>query len=738
MLFGRQIHAAARAAPLANIAHALSFVFVGWAILPTDRTTRLVWVTAGVVLCLLTLRWRTARRAGPRRIQREMFAVTVAFGALWTFATSWIVFDGQRQDQVLLPGLVAGVIGAGAVALSTRRVVALSWVASMSVGPLVLWLTEGNSTLAALAVLLLIYDGAMVIGVLLLSSSFRIRCLAEWEAAAGQADLQVLLDDFEAGAREWLWETDDGGRFQRVSVRFALMTRLSADEVRTHTLQTLLHRLRADEYPEGRTALAEIGRCLLAGESFSEIVVPVRVGRERRWWSWSGKARSDGHWRGLGADLTEAVQAQHRIRRLATTDLITGLPNREALNRELLTRLDHTDQGTVHLGIIDIDHFKTVNDTLGHPAGDRLITQIAATLCGSLGSQEFCARFGGDEFAVILADGLSTAAAALRFDTLHGAIKRHDYVVDGNLLAITSSVGVASSRNADGDAAGLISYADLALYAAKGDGRDQVQFWVPELSESANRRAELVQDITRGIDADQFETYWQPQVDLADGSVVGLEALIRWNHPHLGLLLPNQFLQVATESGLIVRIGRLSLETALEAIAGWSGDLRISINVSARELLSSGFVDHLVRRVAEAGVSPHQLVLEVTEDVLLNDVARQAVTALGQAGFALSMDDFGTGYSSFALLAGLRFDEIKIDRSFIRPLTEDPTFRTLVQTVIDMGQALGARVVAEGVETWAQRELLRSMGCHTFQGFLEARPAPRRTVETYLRHRVHP
>lgn len=730
-LLERQIRAAARAAPLANVAHAVAIVYMGSVVLPVDPVDRIWWIAVGVGLCLLTQRWSWGRRLGNRRIQAEMLLATVGFGGLWAVATAWVFTAGGRADQVLLAGLAVGVVGAGAIALSTHRAIALSWVAALSAGPLVVSLSHPDPTLGQLAVMVTIYDVAMVIGVLYLSDSFRARCLAEEEAEAGRADLRLLLDDFEAGAREWLWETRDGV-FDEVSDRFAQMAARSAEDLEGMTLPGLLQTLRAEEYREGRAARAVIERSLRSGEPFAEIVVPVRVGRERRWWSLSGKRHTDGRWRGLGSDLTESVLAQHRIERLATTDPITGLANREALNRELLARLDRLGDSSVHLGIVDVDNFKAVNDTLGHPAGDQLIVQIAATMTDELRPGEFCARFGGDEFAVILADGVTPANAAVRFGELHRAIKQHSYTVAGNTLAMTGSIGVAASTDSGGDPAGLISCADLALYAAKGDGRDQVRFWTAELSEGANRRAELIQDITRGIEEDQFEIYWQPQIDLADDGVVGLEALLRWNHPRLGLLAPAQFLQVATESGLIVQLGRLVLDTALEAAAGWSGGLRISINVSARELLSAGFVENLVRRVDRSGVGADRLVLEVTEDVLLKEEAEQALLALHRSGFEISMDDFGTGYSSFALLARMGFDEIKIDRSFIRPLADDPTFRTLVRTVIDMAAALGSRVVAEGVETSQQRELLRAMGCQTFQGFLEARPAPRATMEAYL------
>lgn len=735
-LFDRQVLAAARVTALANGAHALAVILVGTMILPANGG-RVAWTTAGVVLCLVTVvRWIVPERRDRRRIFHEMLVASALFGVLWAVAAGWTFGAGSLEPQVLLASVIAGVIGTGAITLSTHRVLGLVWTASISSGPMVVYFVQGNPLLLRLAALLAVYDLALVLGVLYLSGSFRARCLAEQAAEAGQADLQVLLDDFEAGARDWLWQTGDDDRLTRVSERFCEIAGRPPQVIAALTLAELLLVLGADEDAVGRVARERIRSNVERGEAFSEIVVPIMVGQQRRWWSLSGKRR-DGGWRGLGSDLTEAVLSQQRIDRLATTDTITGLPNRQAFEVELAARLLRAG-GTraVHLGIVDIDHFKLVNDTLGHPAGDLLITRVAAALAAELDEREFCARFGGDEFVVLLDVGTDHEGAASRFARLHRAIRAGSHSIAGQVLTVTSSIGVADSLRADDDPSTLISSADLALYAAKGAGRDQVRFWTPELTENAGRRAALVQDLESAVTDGQFETYWQPQIGLEDGRVVGLEALIRWNHPHLGVLTPHRFLQVATESGAIVEMGRSVLDAAVDAARLWAGR-RLSLNVSARELLSPGFVAHVVDRVAAAGLPADRFVLEVTEDVIVDEEALTALQALQRAGFGIAMDDFGTGYSSFALLATMRFDEIKIDRSFVRPLTEaEPTFRTLVQTIIDMGAALGARVVAEGVETAAQRDLLRTMGCHSIQGFLEARPQDRETTSAYLRR--HP
>lgn len=740
-LFERQIRAAAAVVPLANIAHGVSFAFAALFILPAGSPMVTgTWCALGVALSLATVvAWTRSSHRDALRIFAELIVAAVLFTALWTWATARTIPAGDADANMLLTGLLGGVIGCGCVTLSTSRALGLIWILTLSVGLNAVFLLQGQEGFYQLAALVAIYDVALVLGVLYLSASFRARCMAEERAEAEGAKVRLLLHDFESGANDWLWETGSDGAFSHVSTRFAESAGMSMDELHKTTWPTLLQRLNPEPDSAGREAAQSLERHLRERVPFHRLSLPIDVAGEPRWWELSGRPQSgqDG-WRGTGSDTTAVQVAQARVARLATTDAITGLPNRYMCNVELGARLDRPHPApTTHLGIVDLDNFKSVNDTLGHPSGDALIAAIAGALRSELRPGEWCARFGGDEFVVLLADGLSQDEALQRFHQLHVAIKGCGYQVAGNVLEVSSSIGVADSSQIDPiDANSLIVAADLALYAAKAAGRDGVQRYTVDMSNTANARAELIRDLTAAIERNEFVVHFQPQIDLADDTVVGLEALVRWNHPQRGLLAPDSFIKAAEESGLIVGIGQLVLDSALAEAATWPAALRLSVNVSPRELLSAGFIDQVLGRLEVTGFPAQRLVLEVTETVMVDPVGRSTLSALRRSGVGISMDDFGTGYSSFSLLKSLPVDEIKIDRSFICPLMDsDPVTRTIVSTIITMTRTLGVRVIAEGVETSEQRDLLRALDCEHYQGYLGSRPMAAGSVTEYLRQR---
>jgi diguanylate cyclase (GGDEF)-like protein/PAS domain S-box-containing protein len=440
-------------------------------------------------------------------------------------------------------------------------------------------------------------------------------------------------------------------------------------------------------------------------------------------------------------DLSTVKAAQEQVRSLAYYDPLTQLPNR----RLLMDRLRQTvaagsrNHRKKALLCLDLDDFKTINDTLGHQTGDLLLQQVAQRILDCIGDADTVARLGGDEFVVILehlsenpieAAALAEAAA----NKILAAVDR-PYSLNGHECRSTSSIGIAIFGDGLHDADEVLQQADIAMYQAKTAGRNTLRFFAPALQSAVKARAALEEGLRQGIKACEFLLFYQPQIDSC--RLVGVEALLRWNHPARGLLAPAEFISLAEETGLILPLGDRVLETACAQIAAWArkkeaSGLSIAVNISARQFRQSGFVDQVVSTLDRTGADPHRLMLELTESVLLDDVEKaiSTMTTLKAHGLQFSLDDFGTGYSSLSYLKRLPLDQLKLDRSFVRDILVDLSSGAIAQTVISLGRAMGLSVMAEGVETEAQRDLLAELGCQAFQGYLFSRPLP---VEEFQR-----
>jgi diguanylate cyclase (GGDEF)-like protein/PAS domain S-box-containing protein len=443
---------------------------------------------------------------------------------------------------------------------------------------------------------------------------------------------------------------------------------------------------------------------------------------------------------GIAQDVTESKEQAARIERLAYHDALTGLPNRAMLMDRLAQALAHAQRRQLQLAVvfIDLDRFKLVNDSLGHAAGDALLQEVARRLRAALREEDTVARVGGDEFQVVLDEIEGPADAAHVAEKLMQVLGE-PFTVEGQELHVTASLGL-SLYPRDGERGELLlKYADTALYEAKGEGRNAYRFFSPEMNAQAHGRLRMENDLRRAIERGELEIHYQPQIDLASGAVVAAEALLRWRHPRKGLVLPNAFIPLAEETGLIVPLGEWVLDEACRQAAQWQregiGPLRVAVNISARQLRRPG-LDRAVRHaLAESGLPPPCLELELTESSVMHDPPRaQAVLqSLRELGVLLSIDDFGTGYSSLAYLKRLPLDRLKIDRSFIGGIPQDGDDAAIVETIIVMTHKLGLRVIAEGVETHEQRAQLLSQGCDEVQGFLWAKPVPAAELPALVR-----
>jgi len=440
------------------------------------------------------------------------------------------------------------------------------------------------------------------------------------------------------------------------------------------------------------------------------------------------------------ADISEVKRSQQELDFLANHDPLTELPNRRLFNDRLdhaLARVARDDEALAVL-FLDLDEFKNVNDSLGHPVGDQLLQQVAQRLLGRVRQTDTLARIGGDEFLLLLeAIGGPEEAELVTRDILDAF--QAPFHLAGQEISLGASMGISVYPEDGTDTETLVKNADAALFRAKGEGRNQFCYYTRELTESAAERLQMERELASAVENDELVLHFQPKVDLSTGAIQGAEALVRWHHPERGMVSPAKFIPLAEETGLILPIGEWVLRHACRQVCAWAeaGLLpgRVAVNISAVQLQRQE-VPGLVERVAsEEGCPLNRLELEVTEASIMQDTAVSAssLSALRAQGVELSLDDFGTGYSSLGYLKNLPLDTLKIDKSFVQDVPEDASDTALVRTILGMGQSLGMNVVAEGVETEEQAGFLLTEGCGGAQGFLYARPLPADEFESLMR-----
>jgi len=430
-------------------------------------------------------------------------------------------------------------------------------------------------------------------------------------------------------------------------------------------------------------------------------------------------------------DVSESRAMALEMAHLAQHDFLTGLPNRLLLTERFAYAISLAQRHKKQVGLLflDLDNFKHINDSLGHAIGDRLLQSVASRLIECVRTTDTVCRQGGDEFVILLAEIGQPQDAAHVAETLRAALAQ-PHVIDGHELHVSLSIGISIFPDDGTGVDTLMQNADTAMYHAKASGRNNYQFFKPDMNARAVRRLFVEKSLRRALKQEEFMLYYQPKIDLASGAMTGAEALIRWQDPDLGLVMPAQFVPIAEENGLIVPVGRWVLREACRQVQAWlDAGLRavpVSVNISAVEFRHEGFLEGVALILKETGLAPHYLELEMTESILMHDVESSAsvLQALKTMGVQLAIDDFGTGYSSLSYLKGFPIDTLKIDQSFVRDIATDADDATIVAAIIGMGINLKQRVIAEGVETQAQLAFLQARHCDEGQGFHFSHPVP--------------
>ena len=555
----------------------------------------------------------------------------------------------------------------------------------------------------------------------------------QWERIAAAA--------FES--QQGMFITDAAGTILRVNQAFTDITGYSAEEAVGRTPR-LLSSGRHDAlfYAAMRESIERTGAW--QGEIWNrrknEEIYP-------EWLTISAVNDSEGrvtHYVSTITDITLRKATQEEIKQLAFYDVLTGLPNRRLLHDRLRIAMAASARRDRRgaLLFIDLDNFKTLNDTLGHEKGDLLLQQVAKRLTDCVRERDTVARLGGDEFVVMLEDLGAQSDEAASQSRIVGekilSVLNRVYDLGGQQYHNTPSVGITLFGGQQNDIDELLKRADLAMYEAKATGRNTMRFFDPKMQAVVTARAALERDLRQALHDREFFVCYQPQVDRS-GRVFGAEALVRWQHQQRGLVSPAEFIPLAEETGLILQIGLWVMETACVQAATWAAragreDFTVSVNVSARQLRQPNFVEQVLGILSATGAQPRNLKLELTESMLLDNVQEiiAKMTALKSRGVGFSLDDFGTGYSSLSYLKQLPFDQLKIDQSFVRDLLTDPNDEVIARTIVALASSLGLDVIAEGVETVQQRDALAAQGCGAYQGYLFGRPLPMTEFELFL------
>jgi diguanylate cyclase (GGDEF)-like protein len=706
---------------LANTVAALLFTAALWGSVP------LVWLLgwSGAVAGsnFLAMRWSQHQavtcvgRSGKLVPPVLMIGDVLLRAAIWLSLPLYLFPGLGTEDQIIAGTLIAGV-GVAGLGLVVTFACAVAWMSAFT-GGLSLALSLLQSGIAFQQLLAMLF----VLGVAI----FGVLTVARW--AAGQlktnADMgsqsesaSLLLQEYEQRGVGWLWQVDGENRVTYISSRMGALIGRPSTQILGHSLPALLG------------GHSELGRILLDKQAFVNLEMELKTGRGQRWISLSGDpiidtaGRFEG-FRGVGLDITDVRHTQERLTHLANVDVLSGLPNRGRVRQLLGEALRAATAGNMPCAImfLDLDGFKPVNDTFGHPKGDAVLQAVAKRLCDEVGADGHVGRLGGDEFAIVVPDAQSRRKIEQLADRIIIAIAE-PFLIDGTEIRIGVSVGCAFGPIDGATVDDLILKADLALYQAKDAGRGVVRYFSSELQSEQEDRVRLEADLRAALEGKQFHLAFQPLVSAKNQKLVGFEALVRWNHPRRGFVPPNVFIPIAEECGLMGPLGEFIIDQACRAAGSWPEPITVAVNVSPKQIILPNLPNIVSQALARYKLPANRIELEVTEGVFL-DQSNRSLDILGRLralGVGIALDDFGTGYSSIGYLNKAVFHKLKIDGSFVRDAGTKPGNIAIIKSIVSLAKDFRMSVTAEGVETAEDFERMRELGCDTIQGYLFGKP----------------
>ncbi|WP_408590343.1 putative bifunctional diguanylate cyclase/phosphodiesterase [Novosphingobium sp.] len=732
-LRGLQYGSVARRIGVRMIGNLACMALVGMSLIGVvDPLTFAVWALTMVSVLIYGARHdRSLSDADRRGLDRfEMVHQAIPAGLmalLWAVALCGFAPQGGPQVQLQVWSIVAIVLVGTAAVYAIVPLGTVLFSAILGAAGMIGFAINGMGMAAVIAGAF-----AVVVCVGILQSARVI--LAGKVAEAGLAEksevVSLLLREHQEGDADWLWQVDAGRRVRTASPRFAYAL---GEDVNDIEGKPLIQLIAGDSWESGHfhSSLHDLAERMKRRESFSGLLVRVNLRGQVRWWELAASPILDDSgaftgFRGVGSDVTEQRESSEKIAFLAHYDTLTGLPNRALLTHTLGESMRGIEQRRNHCAflMIDLDRFKAVNDTLGHQVGDRLLARVSERLKTLMTRNELCGRLGGDEFAIVIRDG----ADADRVEQVAQAViasLSQPYQVDNHELYVGASVGSAIGPRDGSTVETLMRNADLALYRAKDEGGSAHCTYEPALHAHAEERRRLEFSLRHAIERGEMSLVFQPVVDAASEVVLGFEALLRWDSADHGTVSPVKFIPVAEETRLIVPIGEWVLRNACQEAANWPSHVKLAINVSGEQLLDSHFAETVVHALAQSGLAPHRLEIEVTESVFVRDgtTAQHTLNQIMALGCAVALDDFGTGYSSLGYLRTMRFSTIKIDRSFVQGAARGTAESlAIVRAVVAMAESLEMATTAEGVETVEEFAAVRRLGCRKVQGYLFGRP----------------
>ncbi len=663
----------------------------------------------------------------PQTVTRGLCVYIAASGLSWMgFGSAVGSLDGVANSDFLALALGTGITMAAIVAIGSPPVSVVNALIA-SIGATLF--TNSPAVAALIAGLALVTVAYSVAGARTMLAATRQRLHLNAQARKALR----FVHEFENSGRGWFWETNAQGTLSYVSQQLAEDFKCEPEALLGRQFTDLLSiGATTDNLREERT----LGFHLSARFPFSDVVVRAASDEDIHW-SLSGNPIFDERgrflgFRGIGTDLTEQRRSEQEISRLARFDSLTGLPNRALMRKtldEALRNAARRHKGC-SLFLIDLDRFKNVNDTLGHPVGDALLRQVAQRLTAVMGNHGQIGRLGGDEFKAVLPGTVETGLLESLAKTLIEQVSR-PYMIEGHRVTIGASVGVTIGDPGRACADSMIRNADLALYAAKAAGRGRHCFYEPSMHSEASDRQLLETDLRQALDRGELSVTYQPIVRAAGEDLCGFEALVRWAHPVRGPISPEKFIPLAEECGMIGAIGTWVLTTALSEAARWPDQVRIAVNLSPIQFNDPEIVSIVGNALKQSGVRAERLELEITEGVFLAEGDETDVTfaRLKALGVRLALDDFGTGYSSLGYLKKAPFDKIKIDQSFVKGAASTMNRNSaIIRAIVTLAESLGMDTTAEGVETHDDLHLVRDLGCSQVQGFIFGRPSNAETA----------